>query len=200
MELIGNRTGGEAALVRLDRSGFRLGISDSAFFGNIADPGADALVVGSPATVWNSAFVANAIVGELPLLQTGAVWADHGGREPWAAGGIQNAVFSRNRWVATPPADPELTPSAYVPSGFSTCAGVPAIPYETRPHPFADATTATPASVIRAASRCRTTTTLPSGPLRPADEARSWTGVFVVAAASPTAVMPMARPPRRCCV
>ena len=153
MEIAGNRTDGAAALVLLDRSGHRLVVADSSLYGNLVDLGADALVAGAPATISNSIFVANGLVG-VPLVQTGAVWPDYGTTNPGSAGGIHNAVFSRNRWLAQPVSAvaPALL-STYVPAGNSTCAGVPDEPYEDRPHPFTAAPSGVAASVVRVAAQ-----------------------------------------------
>ena len=153
VELIGNRTAGEPALVRLDRTGFRLAIYDSAFYGNIVDPQADALVSGAPVAVWNTSFVANALTGEAPIVLTGAQWPDHATTAPWGSGGLQHTTFSRNRWLSDAPADPDLRASTYVPAGDSTCSGVPAVPYEERLHPFDGATSGVPAAVVRVAGQ-----------------------------------------------
>jgi hypothetical protein len=140
MEIAGNRTNGAVALLWLDAADHRLRLNDSVLYGNLADGDeTQALVLGSPVVVNNSSFIANAVVGDRPLIATGAVWPDYSedADNEGAFGGLRNVVLARNRVLqSSPETIPLSPPSSYGDPGEIVCAAVPVEPYETRTHPF----------------------------------------------------------------
>ncbi len=146
MEIAGNETAGAVALLWVDTVDERLRLNDSAVYGNLAEPPAQALAIGSPLVVNNSAFIANATVGEVPLIATGAVFPDYAedADSEGSFGGLRNTILSRNRSLLNPPPDvPAVEPGVYVDPGQSTCAAIPSQPYEDRPPPWGDLPSAT---------------------------------------------------------
>lgn len=155
MEIAGNRTDGAVALLWLDAPDQRLRLAESALYGNLVNgTSSEALVMGGPAIVQNTAFIANGTTDGQPLVETGPVHPDFEGSGLPAFGGLHNVVFARNRSLAfAPSGGNEVVPGTYVGGGESTCAAVPEEPYWERDAPFSDVPIGESGPLVRVTSQ-----------------------------------------------
>ncbi|MEE2830559.1 MAG: hypothetical protein VX498_15325 [Myxococcota bacterium] len=151
VEVAGNRvdaSSGGRAVVWADGAAASLVLEDTVFFGNLADgvgSEAVALIEGTIERAHRASFIANAMVGGVPLIRLG--YSKPGYR--MAEGTtllptgeqLQDLVFSRNQQIqGVKGAFPSIEPSRLVPLDEASCAGESLeVPYSSRASPWTEA-------------------------------------------------------------